>query len=125
MNYTGKLDKILAGLGSSHTQSPRTISLDKNAAYPPAIRALKKEKKLPYNVDIRQIKYLNNRVEQDHRFIKKLVRPMLGFQSFRMASRILKGIEAMHMIKKGQIASIGTSVSEKVNFIQNLFHLGA
>jgi transposase, IS6 family len=110
-------------LRSSHTKSPRTISLDKNAAYPPAIRELQKEKKLPNNVDIRRIKYLNNMVEQDHRFIKKLVRPMLGFQSFRTASRTLKGIEAMHMIRKGQISSLGTSASEKVNFIQNLFKL--
>jgi transposase, IS6 family len=99
--------------------------LDKNAAYPPAIRELQKEKKLPTDIAIRRIKYLNNRLEQDHRFIKKLVRPMLGFQSFRTAARTLKGIEAMHMIKKGQIASIGTSVSEKVNFIHNLFHLVA
>jgi IS6 family transposase len=60
-----------------------------------------------------------------YRFIKKLVRPMLGFQSFRTATRTLKGIETMHMIKKGQIKSIGTSVSEKVNFIHNLFHLTA
>jgi IS6 family transposase len=64
-------------------------------------------------------------VEQDHRFIKKLVRPMLGFQSFRTATRTLKGMEAMHMIQKGQIASIGTSVSDKVNFIHNLFKLEA
>jgi transposase, IS6 family len=112
-------------LRSSHTQTPRTITLDKNAAYPSAIRELQKEKKLPADIDIRRIKYLNNRVEQDHRFIKKLVRPMLGFQSFRTTARTLKGIEAMHMMKKGQIESLGTSVSEKVNFIQNLFHLTA
>jgi transposase-like protein len=110
-------------LRSSHTQSPRSITVDKNAAYPPAIGELQKEKKLSIDVEVRQIKYLNNIVEQDHRFIKKLVRPMLGFQSFRTAARILKGIEAMHMIKKGQIAAIGTSVSEKVNFIQNLFQV--
>jgi IS6 family transposase len=112
-------------LRSSHTQIPRAITVDKNAAYPPAIAELQREKKLSKHTNIRQIKYLNNMVEQDHRFIKKLVRPMLGFQSFRTASRTLKGIEAMHMIKKGQIASIGTSVAGKVNFIQNLFHLTA
>jgi transposase, IS6 family len=112
-------------LRSSHTQIPRAITVDKNAAYPPAIAELQAEKKLPNNTNIRQIKYLNNRVEQDHRFIKKLVRPMLGFQSFHTAARTLKGIEAMHMIKKGQIASIGTSVADKVNFIHNLFHLTA
>jgi transposase, IS6 family len=92
---------------------------------PPAIEELQKEKKLPNNTHIRQIKYLNNMVEQDHRFIKKLVRPMLGFQSFRTATRILKGIEAMHMIHKGQVKSLSTSVSEKVNFIHKLFELVA
>jgi transposase, IS6 family len=112
-------------LRSSHTPIPRSITVDKNAAYPPAIAELQAEKKLPNHTNIRQIKYLNNIIEQDHRFIKKRVRPMLGFQSFRTATRTLKGIEAMHIIHKGQIASIGTSVSEKVNFIHNLFHLTA
>jgi IS6 family transposase len=112
-------------LRSSQTQIPRAITVDKNAAYPPAIAELQAEEKLPNNTDIRQIKYLNNMVEQDHRFIKIRVRPMLGFQSFRTATRTLQGIEAMHMIKKGQIKSIGTSASEKVNFIHNLFHLTA
>jgi transposase, IS6 family len=112
-------------LRASHTQTPRVITVDKNAAYPPAIEQLKKEKKIPKGVVIRQKKYLNNIVEQDHRFIKKRVRPMLGFQSFRTATRTLKGIEAMHMIKKGQIQSLGSSVSEKVNFIHNLFQMAA
>ena len=49
---------------------------------------------------MRQIKYLNNIVEQDHRFIKKRVRPMLGFKSFYSAKRILAGIESVHMIYK-------------------------
>jgi IS6 family transposase len=87
-------------LGSSHTQIPRVITIDKNAAYPLAIAELQAEKKLPNTISIRQIKYLNNMVEQDHRFIKKRVRPMLGFQSFRTATRTLQGIEAMHMIQK-------------------------
>jgi transposase, IS6 family len=112
-------------LRSSHTQTPRAITVDKNAAYPPAIAELQAEKQLPNNIDMRQVKYLNNIVEQDHRFIKKRVRLMLGFQSFRTATRTLKGIEAMHMIQKGQIASIGTSASERVNFIHNLFQLVA
>ena len=53
--------------------------------------------------DLRQVKYLNNIVEQDHRAIKRIVRPMLGFKSFRCASILLAGIETMHMIKKGQL----------------------
>ncbi|HHT7228672.1 TPA: DDE-type integrase/transposase/recombinase, partial [Bacillus cereus] len=81
----------------------RTITIDKNPAYPVAITKLKKEKKMPLDIQIRQIKYLNNIVEQDHRFIKKRVRSMLGLKSFRTATWILAGVEAMHMIKKEQI----------------------
>lgn len=58
---------------------------------------------MPLGTQIRQIKYLNNVVEQDHRFIKKRVRSMLGFKSFRTATCILAGVEAMHMIKKNRL----------------------
>ena len=53
------------------------------------------------------VKYLNNIVEQDHRAVKRLVRPMLGFKSFRSAQVTLTGIELMHMIRKGQLRTIG------------------
>ena len=52
---------------------------------------------------IRQVKYLNNLVERDHRAIKRVTRPMLNFKSFRTARSILAGIELMHMIRKGQL----------------------
>lgn len=52
---------------------------------------------------MRQSKYINNLVEQDHRAIKSRVRPMLGFKSFWSARRILAGIETMHMVRKGQM----------------------
>ena len=53
-------------------------------------------------IEILQVKYLNNIVEQDHRFIKKLTRPMMGFKSFRSALATLQGIEIAHMIRKHQ-----------------------
>jgi putative transposase len=53
-------------------------------------------------IKILQVKYLNNIVEQDHRFIKRLTRPMMGFKSFRSASATLQGIEIAHMIRKRQ-----------------------
>ena len=56
------------------------------------------------DIQLRQIKYLNNVVEQDHRAIKRIIRPMLGFKVFRCARIILDGIETMHMIKKGQLS---------------------
>ncbi|MDI6508819.1 IS6 family transposase, partial [Bacillus wiedmannii] len=90
-------------LRSFHVSKPRVITVDKNPAYPMAIEELKKEKKMPVGIQIRQVKYLNNIVEQDHRFIKRRVRSMLGLKSFKTAISILSGVEAMHMIKKEQI----------------------
>jgi putative transposase len=52
---------------------------------------------------IRQVKYLNNIVEQDHRDVKRVTRPMLGFKSFNVAQRTLAGVELMHMLKKKQM----------------------
>ncbi|GKS68561.1 IS6 family transposase [Nitrosomonas sp. PY1] len=62
-----------------------------------------------YLVEIRQIKYLNNIVEQDHRFIKRITRPMLGFKVFHSAEATLAGIETAHMIRKGQLNRQGLS----------------
>src|SRR2546430_11955504 len=83
--------------------APRVINVDKNAAYPKAIADLKAAGVLPQSVELRQVKYLNNLVEQDHRFIKRLVKPGLGFFSLESAERTLHGYEAMHMIRKGQM----------------------
>ena len=100
---------------------PKAITVDRNPAYPLAIDELKNEKILPKNVGIRQIKYLNNIIEQDHRSIKRIVNPMLGFQSFRSANKTLKGIEAMNMIKKGQVNDLNYSVLNEVKYINQLF----
>jgi putative transposase len=80
---------------------PEKITIDGSEANAAAIRG--------YNaahgtaIIIRQVKYLNNVVEQDHRAVKRVTRPMLGFKSFWTAQRTLAGIELMHMIKKGQL----------------------
>ncbi|WP_242312130.1 IS6 family transposase, partial [Bacillus cereus group sp. BfR-BA-01331] len=89
-------------LRSVHVSKPRVITVDKNPAYPIAIEQLKK-KSIPDGMQLRQQKYLNNIVEQDHRFIKKRIRSMLGFKCFDTATSILSGVEAMHMIKKEQL----------------------
>jgi transposase, IS6 family len=112
-------------LGSNHNQTPRVITVDKNPAYPIAIHELKNDRILPQNVNLRQIKYLNNIVEQDHRSIKRIVRPMLGFQSFHTAVKTLKGIETMNMIKKGQVDTLNQCVRAEVNFINQLFGIAA
>jgi transposase, IS6 family len=93
-------------LRARHTAIPRVITVDKNAAYPPAFEALQQERTLVATCTLRQCKYLNNVVEQDHRFIERRVNPGLGFGSFRTARRTLPGYEAMHMIRKGQLQSV-------------------
>jgi len=80
---------------------PVKITIDKSSANAAAIEGYNEEQGA--DIEMRQIKYLNNIVEQDHRAIKRLVRPMLGFQSFWSAAVTLVGIELMHMIRKGQL----------------------
>lgn len=64
-------------------------------------------------IEILQVKYPNNMIEQDHRFIKKLTRPMKGFKSFQSASATLDGIEVAHMIRKGQFSPGGQSAFQQ------------
>ena len=82
---------------------PRVLNVDKNPAYPAAVEALKAEGTLPRRVRLRQCKYLNNMVEQDHRMVKKRVWLAKGYGSFQSAWRTLQGIEAIHMIRKGRV----------------------
>ena len=81
--------------------APEKITIDKSGANTAAIESYNKDHEA--GIEIRQVKYLNNIVEQDHRAVKGLVRPMLGFKSFRSAHVTLTGIELMHMIRKGQL----------------------
>ena len=101
-------------LKASHTSAPRVINVDGNPAYPSAFKALREEGVLPETCTLRSCKYLNNIVEQDHRFIKRLTRPGLGFASFRTAWRTLRGDEVMNMIRKAQLrgAERGDIVSQ-------------
>jgi IS6 family transposase len=109
-------------LKAQHTQTPRVINVDKNAAYPVAMEALKEDETLAETTELRQVKYLNNIVEQDHRNIKRITRPMMGFKSFNSARRTLSGIEAMNMMRKGQVKGVeqGDSVSQG-KFIEAIF----
>jgi putative transposase len=79
---------------------PDKVAMDKSGANKAAIDAINAGRAVP--ILVRQVKYLNNIVEQDHRAIKRLTRPMLNFKSFRAASSMIAGIELMHMIRKGQ-----------------------
>lgn len=83
---------------------PETVTIDKSCANLAALEAINAGRETP--IKIRQNKYLNNLVEQDHRAIKRRTRPMLGFKNFRCARILLGGIEVMHMIAKGQMKCV-------------------
>jgi len=85
-----------------HHGEPEVVTIDKSGANTAALATLNADKPAEESITVRQSKYLNNRVEQDHRNIKRRIRPMLGFKSFRRAQTILTGIELIHMIHKGQ-----------------------
>lgn len=111
---------------ADHRRLPLTISVDKNAAYPEAFTSSQDEKVLPKDCTFRRVKYLNNIIEQDHRFIKKKVRASQCFKSFYTAERTLEGIEAMHMIRKGQVKRLGgNDVMGQAKFVLNLFQVAA
>ncbi len=106
--------------------APRVINVDKNAAYPKAEASLKAAGILPESVELRQVKYLHNLVEQDHRFIKRVVKPGLGFFSVETAGRTRHRYEVMHMIRKGQGRRVGKGDSSgQATFIARLFGVAA
>jgi transposase-like protein len=81
---------------------------------------------LPASVELRQVKYLNNLIEQDHRFMKRLIKPGMGFFSLVTAWRTLQGYEVMHMIRKGQIGGVAKGESRRQRaFISSLFGVAA
>ena len=102
------------------------INVDKNAASPKAIVELRAAGILPESVELRQVKYLNNLIEQDHRFIKRLVKPGMGFFSVETAGRALQGYEAMNMIRKGQMQGVNKGdITGQVTFVARLFGVAA
>jgi putative transposase len=84
---------------------PDTITIDGSEANAAAIKSYHEE--YGTSIVIRQVKYLNNIVEQDHRAVKRITRPMLGFKSFEAAQCTVAGVELMHMLKKTQMVVEG------------------
>jgi transposase, IS6 family len=113
-------------LDAAHTTVPRVITVDKHAAYPMAFDALQHDGTLPASCQLRRCKYLNNVVEQDHRFVKRRVNPGLGFGAFATAQRTIQGYEAMHRLRKGQLKGVATGdVLAQNRVINQLFGLAA
>ena len=111
---------------AEHRRSPFSISVDKNAAYPEAFSTSLAERVVPQDCKLRRVKYLNNVIEQDHRFIKKKVRASQCFKRFHTAERTLEGIEAMNMMRKGQVKRlVGSDVLGQAKFVASLFQMAA
>ncbi len=113
-------------LDRPHTVGLRSITVDRNAAYPCAVREMKAEGELWRFARLRQAKLLNNIVEQDHRRAKQLIRPGLGFGGFWTARRTLAGYEVMAMMRKGQVRHVGgRDMQAQATFIAELFQIAA
>jgi transposase, IS6 family len=111
-------------LGGKHVTCPRVINVDKNPTYIGAVRELKREKLLPEKCRRRPCQYMNNIIEQDHRFLKRQIRPGLGFFSYLTAWRTIQGYEAMHMIRKGHLEGADKgNIRAQNQFIAGLFGL--
>ena len=95
---------------------PDKITVDKSGSNKAALDACNDGMEAEEIIEIRQIKYLNNIVEQDHRFIKKRTRPTLGFKNFHLAAATITGIENIRMIQKGQIQGCDFQTSTFQNF---------
>jgi putative transposase len=100
---------------------PEKITIDGSAANEAAIKHYNQEHGTL--IEIRQIKYLNNIIEQDHRRVKRVTRPMLGFKSFEAAQATLVGVELMHMLKKGQL--VGETRTESLTPAEQFYSLVA
>jgi transposase, IS6 family len=113
-------------LDAGHTTLPRVMTVDKHAAYPLAFDALQHDGTLAESCQLRQCKYLNNIIEQDHRFVKRRVNSGLGFGAFATAQRTIQGYEALHMLRTGQIEEMAKGdVLAQNRVINSLFGVAA
>ncbi|HEY9282237.1 MAG TPA: IS6 family transposase [Pyrinomonadaceae bacterium] len=111
---------------ADHRRSPFTIGTDKHASYPEAFVASIKERVLPFDCKLRRVKYLNNAIEQDHRAIRRRWRAAQCFRSFHTAERAIEGIEALHLMRKGQVKMLGRrDTSGQAKFVESLFGVAA
>ena len=100
--------------------------MDKNPAYPKALKELLSAKKFPEIVKLRQSKEINIIVEQDHRGIKRLVKPGMGNGSFNTARRTIRDYEIMNMVRKGQVQGVPlAAIKQRVLFLHQIFGVGA
>jgi transposase-like protein len=102
---------------------PRVINVDGHPAYASAITELKQSGELGRRCRCRTAPYLNNIIEQDHRFIKKRIKASLGFRSAEATWRTIEGYEAMHALRKGQVRWLLSTTFSR--FIHSIFGVAA
>jgi transposase-like protein len=111
---------------ADHRRLPFTIGTGKHASYPEAFATSVKEKVLPQDCKLRRVKYLNNVIEQDHGAIRRRWRAMQCFRSFHTAERTIEGVEAAHMMRKGQVKRLdGRDSAGQAKFVESLFGVAA
>ncbi|MET0648425.1 MAG: IS6 family transposase [Pyrinomonadaceae bacterium] len=111
---------------AEHRRLPFSISVDKNAAYPDAFSTSQVEGIVPQDCKLRRVKYLNNVIEHDHRFVKKKVRASQCFKTFHTAERTIEGMEAINMVRKGQVTRLaGGDAQGQAKFVESLFGIAA
>lgn len=121
----------MSGLDVDHStvfrwSLPFSISVDKSAAYPDAFTSSQAEKIIPRDCKLRRVKYLNNVIEQDHRFVKRKVRAAQCFKTCHTAERTLEGIESLRMIRKGRVKRLdGRDAMGQARFTASLFGIAA
>src|SRR4051794_265708 len=104
---------------------PSSITTDKLASYPKAIRRLQDEGLLSKDVEHRTSKYLNNIIEADQGALKRVIRPTRGFQRMKTASTTLKGFEVMRMVRRGHCVLSHRGVTGEIRLVNQLFNLAA
>ncbi len=100
---------------------PSSITTDKLASYPKAIRRLQNEGLLAKGVEHRTSKYMNNVIEADHGALKRIIRPTRGFQTTRTASATLRGFEVMRMIRRGHCILPQPGVIGEIRLVNQFF----
>jgi transposase, IS6 family len=102
---------------------PSSITTDKLASYPKAIRRLRREGHLAHSVEHQTSKYLNNIIEADHGALKRVIRPTRGFQRMKTAYATIKGFEVMRMIRRGHCMLTEPGSTGEIRFFNQLFGL--
>ena len=112
-------------LSNKSITKPSVVNVDKNPAFVPAHAELQKSGDLDPDTKLRRVKYLNNSVENDHKFIKSKSRYRQWYQSFETAEATIDTIETMRMIQKGQLRYVDRDVCAQNKVINQIFGLAA